>query len=108
MLPPVSANQAAFLVAQHGHVVGGPEVGQVVVEETHSVAFELPDLLGEVLDLAGENGVDALAALIDGHEGDQGARTGQQDVIAARLDAEILGAESIAVKAGGAGHVDDR
>ena len=45
----------SLLGAHDAHMVGGLEVRQVVVKEIYASAFQLPDLVGNVLDLKSEH-----------------------------------------------------
>jgi hypothetical protein len=87
-------------VTHHSYVVGRLEVRQVVVVEADAAALEVLDFVRDVLDLKGEYSVRALCALLGGHQGDRRPRHCLQQVVAARIVADILQTESIAVEAG--------
>ena len=84
-------------------MVGSLEVGQVIVIETYAAALKVLDLVRDVLDLKGEHGVRALCALLGGHQGDRRPGPCLQQVVAARIVADILQTEPIAVEAGRSG-----
>ena len=83
--PDIAYDSTDLLKWDDSHVVGGLQIGQIVVVETHAAALEILDLIGDVLHLEGEDSVGALRALFCRHERERGARPGLQKVVAARL-----------------------